>query len=79
MVDSHTFIYQSRRIAIVMSCAAMSWSAPAAADQGGVSFWTPGLFGSLAAVPVQPGFNFASVYYHTSVEASGALAAAKTD
>ena len=44
---------------------------PAIADQGGVSFWVPGLFGSLAAVPGQPGFNFASVYYHTSVGASG--------
>lgn len=49
----------------------------ASADQGGVSFWIPGLFGSLAAVPGQPGFNFASVYYHTSVSASGAVAAQK--
>ena len=49
----------------------------ASADQGGVSFWIPGLFGSLAAVPGQPGFNFASVYYHTSVGASGAVAAQK--
>jgi hypothetical protein len=50
---------------------------PAIADQGGVSFWVPGLFGSLAATPQQPGFNFASIYYHTSVDASGGLAAAK--
>jgi hypothetical protein len=50
---------------------------PALADQGGVSFWVPGLFGSLAAVPGQPGFNFASVYYHTSVGASGSVAAQK--
>lgn len=50
---------------------------PALADQGGVSFWIPGLFGSLAAVPGQPGFNFATVYYHTSVGASGAVAAEK--
>lgn len=77
MVEFHSFIYRSRCIAIVVSCAVMWWPAPAAADEGGVSFWTPGLFGSLAATPVQPGFNFASVYYHTSVEASGALAAAK--
>ena len=47
------------------------------ADQGGVSFWVPGLFGSLAAVPQQPGFNFASIYYHTSVDASGELAASR--
>jgi hypothetical protein len=37
------------------------------ADEGGVSFWLPGLFGSLAAVPVQPGFGLATIYYHTSV------------
>jgi len=28
------------------------------ADQGGISFWLPGLFGSLAAVPGQPGLSF---------------------
>jgi hypothetical protein len=29
---------------------------PAAkADEGGVSFWVPGFFGSLAATPQQPG------------------------
>lgn len=39
------------------------------ADGSGVSFWLPGLFGSLAAVPVQPGFGFAGIYYHTSVSA----------
>ena len=26
------------------------------ADENGVSFWLPGLFGSLAAVPQQPGW-----------------------
>lgn len=51
--------------------------APASADQGGVSFWVPGLFGSFAASPLVPGFSAATFYYHTSVEASGALAAAK--
>ncbi len=60
-----------------MSCTFLCWTAPAAADQGGVSFWVPGQFGSMAAVPGQPGFNFASVYYHTSVEAKGATAAAR--
>ncbi|WP_245303615.1 hypothetical protein [Pseudorhodoplanes sinuspersici] len=37
----------------------------------------PGLFASLAAAPQQPGAGFAMIYYHTSVEASGAVAAAK--
>ena len=37
------------------------------ANEGGVSFWLPGLFGSLAAVPQQPGWSAALIYYHTSV------------
>jgi hypothetical protein len=32
----------------------------ALADEGGVSFWLPGLYGSLAAVPVTPGWSFGS-------------------
>ena len=42
----------------------------AVADEGGVSFWLPGQYGSLAAAPGQPGWSFASIYYHTSVDAS---------
>jgi hypothetical protein len=34
------------------------------ADDGGVSFWLPGLFGSLAAAPGQPGWGFQSLYLH---------------
>jgi hypothetical protein len=41
------------------------------ADEGGVSFWLPGLFGSLAATPQQPGWSATSIYYHTSVSAGG--------
>ena len=47
------------------------------ADQGGVSFWVPGFFGSFAASPLVPGWSLATVYYHTSVGASGNVAAAK--
>lgn len=47
------------------------------ADEGGVSFWLPGQFGSLAAVPAQPGWSFATIYYHTSVNGGGALAASR--
>jgi hypothetical protein len=46
----------------------------AVADEGGVSFWVPGFYGSLAAVPQQPGWSLASIYYHTSPSASGSLA-----
>jgi hypothetical protein len=49
----------------------------ARADEGGVSFWVPGFFGSLAATPQQPGFSLALIYYHTSVSAGGDVAFAR--
>jgi len=49
----------------------------ASADEGGVSFWVPGFFGSLAAVPQQPGWSLATVDYHTSVSAGGDVALAR--
>jgi hypothetical protein len=49
----------------------------AVADEGGVGFWVPGIFGSLAATPQQLGLSFASIYYHTSVSAGGDVAAAR--
>jgi len=50
---------------------------PSLADEGGVSFWVPGQFGSLAAVPAQPGWSFATIGYYTDVRASGAVAASR--
>jgi hypothetical protein len=50
----------------------------ALADQGGVSFWLPGAFGSLTATPLQPGWSFASFYLHASVEAGGNVSASRT-
>lgn len=47
------------------------------ADEGGVSFWLPGLYGSLTALPAQPGWSFATIYYHTSLNAGGGVAAAR--
>ena len=45
-------------------------SAPAAADEGGVSFWLPGQYASFAAVPGDPGWSLPLVYFHTSTDAS---------
>lgn len=47
------------------------------ADEDGVSYWLPGRFSSLAATPQVPGWSMAAVYYHTTVGASGATAAAR--
>src|ERR1700738_955942 len=52
-------------------------SGAAYADEGGVSYWLPGTFGSLAATPQVPGWSMAEVYYHTTVSAFGAAAAAR--
>jgi hypothetical protein len=53
----------------VISGTFLTSTGDARADEGGVSFWLPGQFGSLAATPLQPGWSLASVYYHTSVTA----------
>ena len=54
-----------------------SLSQAAYADEGGVSYWLPGRFSSLAATPEVPGWSMAEVYYHTTVSAFGAVAAAR--
>jgi hypothetical protein len=61
------------------ACIIASFSAmnDARADQGGVSFWLPGLFGSLAAALQQPGWSLTAVYYHTSVSADADVAKAR--
>lgn len=41
------------------------------ADEGGTSFWLPGQYGSLIAVPTTPGFSLPLIYYHSSVDAGG--------
>jgi hypothetical protein len=51
--------------------AALCCANGARADEGGVSFWLPGLFGSLAAAPQQPGWSLTSIYYHTTVSGGG--------
>src|SRR5262245_49081719 len=64
-------------IAVLALATIVSASRSALADEGGVSFWLPGLFGSLAAAPQQPGWSLTSVYYHTSVSAGGDVARAR--
>src|SRR3984885_8347348 len=63
--------------ALVLAPAIMVFSQRALADEGGVSFWVPGFFGSLAATPQQPGWSMADIYYHTSVSAGGDVGLAR--
>jgi hypothetical protein len=49
----------------------------AVADEGGVSFWIPGFFGSLAAAPQQPGWSLTAINYYDSVKAGGDVSLAR--
>jgi hypothetical protein len=63
--------------ALLTAAAITSVPKASLADEGGVSFWLTGQFGSLAAVPQQPGWSIASVYYHPSLSGGGYVAAAR--
>jgi hypothetical protein len=52
-------------------------STSARADEGGVSYWLPGFYGSLAAAPMTPGWSLITMYYHTSVSGGGDVAFAR--
>jgi hypothetical protein len=47
------------------------------AGEGGVSFWVPGQFGSMAAVPGQPGWSFGAFDYYANVSAGTNVALAR--
>jgi hypothetical protein len=64
-------------VAWLVAAASALYPQASTADEGGVSYWLPGQFGSLAAVPAIPGWSFASIYYHTSISAGGNVAAAR--
>lgn len=50
---------------------------PSVADEGGVSFWLPGSFASLAAVPGTPGWSLGTIYLHSDVSGGGKVAASR--
>ena len=59
--------------AIAFAC----FMSSAKADEGGVSFWIPGFFGSLAAAPLQPGWTLQTTYYHERVSAGADVSRAR--
>ena len=63
-------------IGIFVACT-LALAPKAAADEGGVSFWVPGFLSTLAAAPLEPGWSFAAIYYHTSVSAGADVAFAR--
>jgi len=65
--------------ALVLAISAAIFLIPksAFADEDSISFWIPGFWGSLAAVPQQPGWALTSILYNTNVSASGNAAVAR--
>src|SRR5262245_31021204 len=76
MTDPVSYPLRTACAACVLAAVSLAPEA-ALADEGGVSFWLPGLFGSLAATPLQPGFTLQTVGYHTSVSAGGDVGLAR--
>lgn len=71
-------ILRSSAAAAILGVGILSAASSASlADESGTSFWLPGTYGSLAAVPGTPGWAVATVYYHTSVSAGADVAAAR--
>jgi hypothetical protein len=69
--------YSRIRNFILVLGALLGASTSACADEGGVSFWVPGFFGSLAAAPQPAGWSLTTFYYHTSVSGGGDVAIAR--
>ena len=75
--DDHSRRFAQRGASVLLLGALRLAPTVAAADEGGVSFWVPGFFGSLAAAPQQPGRSLATLYYHTRVSAGADVAFAR--
>src|SRR5262245_12285087 len=63
--------------ASVAGTTVLSTATNSLADEGGVSLWVPGFFGSLSAAPQVPGFSFGNILYYSQVKAGGNVAFAK--
>ncbi len=69
--DRIAAVRRIRLVTCLTTALAIALAQPSRADEGGVSFWIPGFFGSLAAVPGTPGIGLAMIGYNTSVSAGG--------
>ena len=64
-------------VATLALAAAASFPRVSLAAEGGVTFWVPGFFGSLASTPLQPGFSYTSLYYNWTGQAGADVAFAR--
>jgi hypothetical protein len=70
-------VRSARLLAVATGAAASLMPGASLADEGGVSFWLPGLFGSLTAVPTAPGWSDFNFLYNTNVHAGADVATAR--
>jgi hypothetical protein len=59
-----------------MAFATLFGQRPSSAGENGVSFWQPGTFGNLAAVPGAPGWSFNATYFHATLAGGSSVATA---
>ena len=68
----------SRAVLTALALALNAVPGIARVDEGGISFWTPGTYGSLVAVPQQaPGWSLTTIFWHDSVSAGADVARAR--
>jgi hypothetical protein len=67
-----------RALVLLIAFATMSGQGSSLADEGGASFWSPGTFANLAAVPGEPGWSFSATYFHATLMGGSNQATADT-
>src|SRR5262245_12686126 len=65
-MNPHDSLVSARRFAFTAT--GLLAAGVAQADEGGVSFWLPGEFGSFTATPVAPGWSLPVLTYYSKVE-----------
>jgi hypothetical protein len=68
---------QTERLKYAAAALLAAASTVSVADEGGVSFWLPGQYGSFAAVPGEPGWSLPLIYFHTDVDAGASRSFAR--
>ena len=63
---------------MVASLLSVALGEPARADEGGTSFWVPGQYASLAAVPPAPGWSIATTLYYYNGSAPDSASSAQS-
>jgi hypothetical protein len=71
---------RSPRLLVLVSVMAFAtfFGQRSSADESGISFWQPGTFANLAAVPGPPGWSFTATHFHATLAGGSNVATADT-